>query len=164
LYIASPLRAFDNELGGQAPVGYWVLMGFAADGRTKLGSAPCLQRRLRDPAGQSPDTAVSKGDFGFKMLTSSNPAEKTKKLTAEIASGRRAIRAIIGLFFQDGLTGSAWVDQALYTALPLRAFENELGMQAPGGLWDPAASPRIAAPRTLRTGARRRSSTAALPC
>ena len=46
--------------------------------------------------------------------------------------------AIIGMFFQDGLTGSAWGDWALYTASPLRAFENELGVQAPVGFWDPA--------------------------
>ena len=31
---------------------------------------------------------------------------------------------------QDGLTGSAWGDWASYTASPLRAFENELGVQA----------------------------------
>ena len=41
--------------------------------------------------------------------------------------------AIIGMFFQDGLTGSAWGDWALYTASPLRAFESELGVQAPVG-------------------------------
>merc|ERR1712203_904238 len=46
--------------------------------------------------------------------------------------------AIIGMFFQDGLTGSAWGDWALYTDSPLRAFENELGVQDPVGFWDPA--------------------------
>ena len=45
--------------------------------------------------------------------------------------------AIIGMFFQDGLTGSAWGDWANYTESPLRAFENELGVQAPAGFWDP---------------------------
>merc|ERR1712113_190131 len=69
---------------------------------------------------QSPDTAAAKGDFGFKVLTSSDPAEKTKKLAAEIANGRLAMMAIIGMFFQDGLTGSAWGDWANYTASPLR--------------------------------------------
>jgi hypothetical protein len=67
------------------------------------------------------------------------------------------------MFFQDSLTGSAWGDWALFTASPRRTFENELDMQAPGGLWDPAASPRVAAPRTLRAAARRRSSAAASP-
>jgi hypothetical protein len=40
--------------------------------------------------------------------------------------------------WQDGLTGSAWGDWANYTDSPLRAFENELGVQAPVGFWDPA--------------------------
>jgi len=86
---------------------------------------------------QSPGTPGAKGDFGFKVLTSSDPAEKEKKLAAEIANGRLAMMAIIGMFFQDGLTGSAWGDWALYTASPLRAFENELGVQPPVGFWDP---------------------------
>merc|ERR1712159_806849 len=77
------------------------------------------------------------GDFGFKVLTASDPAEKAKKLAAEIANGRLAMMAIIGMFFQDGLTGSAWGDWALYTDSPLRAFENELGVQPPVGFWDP---------------------------
>merc|ERR1712187_522558 len=72
------------------------------------------------------------------MGTSDDPAEKTKKLSAELANGRLAMMAIIGMFFQDGLTGSAWGDWALYTDSPLRAFESELGVQAPGGFWDPA--------------------------
>jgi len=58
-------------------------------------------------------------------------------LSAELANGRLAMMAIIGMFFQDGLTGSAWGDWALYTASPLRAFENELGVQDPVGFWDP---------------------------
>eukprot|EP00403_Amphidinium_massartii_P015312 CAMPEP_0178428768 /NCGR_PEP_ID=MMETSP0689_2-20121128/30453_1 /TAXON_ID=160604 /ORGANISM="Amphidinium massartii, Strain CS-259" /LENGTH=79 /DNA_ID=CAMNT_0020050561 /DNA_START=1 /DNA_END=237 /DNA_ORIENTATION=+ len=41
------------------------------------------------------------------------------------------------MFFQDGLTGSAWGDWASYTASPLRAFESERGVQAPVGYWDP---------------------------
>ncbi|OLP82416.1 Fucoxanthin-chlorophyll a-c binding protein F, chloroplastic [Symbiodinium microadriaticum] len=86
---------------------------------------------------QSPGTPAAAGDFGFKVLTSSDPAEKTKKLSAELANGRLAMMAIIGMFFQDGLTGSAWGDWANYTASPLRAFENELGAQAPVGFFDP---------------------------
>ena len=78
---------------------------------------------------QSAGSPGSAGDFGWKVLTSADPAEKTKKLSAEIANGRLAMAAIIGMFFQDGLTGSAWGDWALYTDSPLRAFENELGVQ-----------------------------------
>merc|ERR1712061_824376 len=62
---------------------------------------------------------------------------KTRKLNAEITNGRLAMMAIIGMFYQDGLTGSAWGDWSLYTDSPLRAFESELGVQAPVGYWDP---------------------------
>ncbi|CAK0853233.1 unnamed protein product [Prorocentrum cordatum] len=87
---------------------------------------------------QSAGTPAAKGDFGWKVLTASDPTERQKKLAAEIANGRLAMVAIIGMFFQDGLTGSAWGDWALYTDSPLRAFESELGAMAPFGFWDPA--------------------------
>ncbi|CAL1143129.1 unnamed protein product [Cladocopium goreaui] len=198
-YTASPLRAFENELGVQAPVGFWDPAGFTADGSVEdfkrrrateikhgrismlatMGYitpeitgkfpgylSPSAGLKFADvpnglaaiskvPAAgwgqilaymafcevsqeQTPGSAAYAGDFGFKVLTSSDPAEKTKKLNAEIANGRLAMMAIIGMFFQDGLTGSAWGDWANYTASPLRAFENELGVQAPVGFWDPA--------------------------
>ena len=57
--------------------------------------------------------------------------EKTKKLHAEIANGRLAMVSIIGTFIQDGLTGSAWGDGAIYVDSPPRALENELGAQPP---------------------------------
>merc|ERR1712038_609087 len=59
--------------------------------------------------------------FGFCEFSGGFEEEKTKKLSAEIANGRLAMVAIIGMFFQDGLTGSAWGDWALYTDSPLRA-------------------------------------------
>jgi len=77
------------------------------------------------------------GDFNFKVLTSDDPEVVKKKLNAELANGRLAMMAIIGMFFQDGLTGSAWGDWANYTESPLRAFETELGVQAPVGFFDP---------------------------
>merc|ERR1712127_444073 len=69
---------------------------------------------------------------GFK-----DPESCKKKLNAELANGRLAMMAIIGMFFQDGCTGSAWGDWSLYTESPLRAFESEIGVQAPVGYWDP---------------------------
>ena len=50
---------------------------------------------------QSPGTPAAAGDFGFKVLTASDPAEKTKKLSAELANGRLAMMAIIGMFFHS---------------------------------------------------------------
>merc|ERR1712190_426664 len=183
LYTDSPLRAFENELGAQAPLGFWDPLGFTSD-----GSAENFKRRRSTeikhgrvsmlatmgyitpelvgklPGYLSPSqglkyedipnglAAISKvpaagwaqmvaycafvevqgmeqngpggdegtpGDFGFKVLTSSDPEEKQKKLAAELANDRLAMMAIIGVFFQDGLTGSAWGDWALYTASPL---------------------------------------------
>ena len=51
---------------------------------------------------QTPGTDAYAGDFGFKVLTAADPAEKTKKLNAEIANGRLAMMAIVGMFFQAG--------------------------------------------------------------
>merc|ERR1719296_578487 len=77
------------------------------------------------------------GDLGWKAITSSDPETLKKKLNAELANGRLAMMAIMGMLFQDGLTGSAWGDWANYTDSPLRVFENETGVQAPLGYWDP---------------------------
>jgi len=65
----------------------------------------------------------SGADKGWKppLLATDDPALLKKRLNAEIANGRLAMMAIIGMFFQDGLTGSAWGDWALYTDSPLRA-------------------------------------------
>ena len=52
---------------------------------------------------QTPGSAAYAGDFGFKVLTASDPAEKTKKLNAEIANGRLAMMAIIGMCFPAGM-------------------------------------------------------------
>merc|ERR1712210_178773 len=216
-YTASPLRAFESELGVQDPVGFWDPLGF-----TKDGDVSSFQRRRsvelkhgrvsmlatmgyitpevtgKFPGYLSPSSglkfadipnglaAISKvpalgwaqivayagfcelsagsddwktgtpGDYGFKVLTSSDPAEKTKKLSAEIANGRLAMMAIIGMFFQDGLTGSAWGDWSLYEASPLRAeaedappppppFDpsKQLGAMAPLGYFDPAGFSKV---------------------
>ncbi|CAE7946324.1 FCPF, partial [Symbiodinium sp. KB8] len=80
------------------------------------------------------------GDFGWYVLTSADAEEKKKKLNAELANGRLAMMAIIGMFYQDGLTGSAWGDWANYTESPLRAapdFTQELGVTPPLGFFDP---------------------------
>jgi len=195
-YTDSPLRAFENELGAQEPLGFWDPLGLSADGDlatfTRRRESEIKHGRIsmlatmgyitpeltgKFPGYISPSAelqyadipnglgAISKvpalgwgqivlycaaveaaganrrgeapGDFGWKVLTSDDPEQKRKKLAAELANGRLAMMAIIGMFFQDGLTGSAWGDWANYTDSPLRAFENELGVQAPFGFWDP---------------------------
>ena len=58
---------------------------------------------------QSAGTPAAAGDFGCKLITSTDPEVKKTKLNAELANGRLAMMAIIGMFFQGGLTGSGWV-------------------------------------------------------
>ena len=76
---------------------------------------------------QTPGSAAYAGDFGFKVLTASDPAEKTKKLNAEIANGRLAMMAIIGMFFQAGIGVCA--DIACYNSTrkktPRRVWQKE---------------------------------------
>jgi len=55
------------------------------------------------------------GDFGWLTQYYSDT-----RRNAELANGRLAMMAIVGMIAQDGLTGSAWGDWALYTASPLR--------------------------------------------
>ena len=75
--------------------------------------------------------------YGLNVLTANGLDKATKKLRAEIANGRLAMVASIGMLFQDGLTGSAWGDWSFYAGSPLRAFESELSVQAPEGFWVP---------------------------
>merc|ERR1711894_644041 len=212
----SPLRAFENELGVQAPVGFWDPAGLAADGNldnfkrrreteikhgriSMLATMGYITPELtgKFPGYLSPSVglkfadipnglaAVSKvpavgwiqiviygglceasgwnqrgeapGDFQWKppLLATDDPELKTKRLNAELANGRLAMMAIIGMFFQDGFTGSAWGDWANYTDSPLRAFENELGVQAPVGYFDPLGLSKDGNAETFR---RRRES------
>jgi len=176
------LKAFETELGVQAPLGFWDPLGMSKDGdvetfkrrretEIKHGRVSMIAtigyivpEFFKFPGNLSPSkgiafsdvpnglSALSKvpgagwcqivifaglqevnfgfgaykkgaapGEYGWKMITSSDPAVKTRKLSAELANGRLAMMAIIGMFYQDGLTGSAWGDWALYTDSPLRA-------------------------------------------
>ncbi|CAK9016325.1 unnamed protein product [Durusdinium trenchii] len=83
-----------------------------------------------------------------------DPETRKSKLAAELANGRLAMMAIIGMFFQDGLTGSAWGDWSLYTASPLRAGEEaptpppfdpakQVGAMEPLGFFDPAGFSKV---------------------
>merc|ERR1712032_1573813 len=92
------------------------------------------------PFGDNADPNRKPGELGWRPigLYTTDADVRQRRLNAEIANGRLAMMAIIGMFFQDGLTGSAWGDWANYTDSPLRAFESELGVQPPVGFWDPA--------------------------
>jgi light-harvesting complex I chlorophyll a/b binding protein 1 len=100
------------------------------------------------------------GNYGVGFPTFlgkvADPAERAKKLSAELANGRLAMMAIIGMFFQDGLTGSAWGDWALYTDSPLRAADakaavppppfqpsQQIGVSDPLGFFDPAGFSKV---------------------
>jgi len=194
--------AFENELGVQAPVGFWDPIGFTADGDVeafkrrratelkhgRISMLACMGYMTPEIIGKfpgylSPSTglkyadipnglgAISKvpwegwfqmvfyclfveyksgfgkdwkegtpGDLGWKMLTAADPAEKQRKLQAEIANSRLAMTAIMAMFFQNGTVGSTgpemWIGKAPVPGSAW-AFENELGVQAPVGFWDP---------------------------
>ena len=115
LFTASPLRAFDNELGVQAPVGFGDPAGFTAE-----------------------------GDY-------ENFAKQTSW-------------QFIGMFLQDGLTGSACGACALYTASPLRAFDNELGVRGQLVSVILLASRLMETTRISPAAARRSGNMAASPC
>merc|ERR550514_1121981 len=122
-------------------------------GKSTDGRGPRALGQMKDSTegGEPGNYGIGFPNFVGKV---DDPESRKSKLAAELANGRLAMVSIIGMFFQDGLTGSAWGDWALYTASPLRAFENELGVQAPVGFWDPAG---FTADGNVEDFARRRS-------
>ena len=161
------MMAFENELGVQAPVGFWDPAGLSSDGsvenfkrrrQTELKHgrismlatmgyitpeitgkfpgylSPSAGLKFADvpnglaaiskvPAAgwgqilaymafcevsqdQSAGTPAAAGDFGWKLITSTDPEVKKTKLNAELANGRLAMMAIIGMFFQ--VMGVGW--------------------------------------------------------
>ena len=75
------------------------------------------------------------GDDGLRVRSSGDMAERSKYFAAQIAYGRIVLIAIVGIYFQDGRTGSAYSVWALFTGSPLRAFLREAGVQALAGSW-----------------------------
>merc|ERR1719158_160400 len=62
-----------------------------------------------------------------------DPEARKRSLNSELANGRLAMMAIAGMLVQNGLFGTTGAKMWL----PGGAYENELGVQAPTGLWDP---------------------------
>merc|ERR1711862_99021 len=80
-------------------------------------SASCL---VEDPA-RPPGDLEACGTLGVPLGRSlPDGEEKFRRLSAELANGRLAMFSIMGMLFQDGLTGGAWGDWALYQGSPLR--------------------------------------------
>lgn len=179
------LKAFEQELGVQPPVGYWDPCGLSKDGdltnfnrrrtvelkHSRVCMLACLGYMLPEyykwPGLCSPSQKIAFQDIpnglaamskipgagwaqivlflgfvetGFYPSNPNRPPgdyenggvlgvpngstlvtgdDKTRRLSAELANGRLAMFAIIGMFFQDGLTGSAWGSWANY-ASPMR--------------------------------------------
>eukprot|EP00434_Breviolum_minutum_P000798 symbB.v1.2.000704.t1/scaffold40.1/size395337/8 len=118
-------------------LGWLQIVGFA--GIVELN---IYNEQVNDEPGNYGAGFLGLRSVGFMNAGIADPELRKKKLNAELANGRLAMFAIIGMFFQDGLTGSAWGDWSLYTDSPLRAFEEELGVQAPVGFWDPVGYTR----------------------
>ena len=59
--------------------------------------------------------AGTPGDYGWKVLTATDPVERRRKLNAELANGRLAMVAIMAMLFQNGLAGTTgpemWLPQ-----------------------------------------------------
>eukprot|EP00438_Fugacium_kawagutii_P010401 Skav220401 [mRNA] locus=scaffold639:382839:383905:- [translate_table: standard] len=89
-YTASPLRAFENELGAQVPLAGWIqIFGYAAYCEISAGYDADITKR-------------TPGDMGWNppIFSGNDPETKTRRLNAELANGRLAMMAIIGMFFQ----------------------------------------------------------------
>jgi len=117
------------------PNGMAALYKIPAEGWAQMGVFVAFLELhpMRQQAGRAP------GDFpGFGWLGHpgaghiEDPAKKERALNSEINNGRLAMVAITGMVFQNAVTGTTGPDM-----WGLGAFENELGVQAPVGFWDP---------------------------
>jgi len=127
--IPNGLAAF-NKVPAAGIAQYFIFAGFL-----ELYAA---KQDPRDPPGK-----LSGNDEGFgptqygrlglpKTGGISDPAAKAKSLNSELANGRLAMVAVIGMIFQNGVTGTTGSEM-----WGLGAFESELGVQAPLGFFDP---------------------------
>jgi len=102
---------------------------------------------LRQEADRIPGDAPGCGKLGIpwfwvagKPGSTCDPSASERSLNAEINNGRLAMVAITGMVSQNGFLGTTGPEMWLPSSAqaPLRAFEDELGVQPPTGFWDPA--------------------------
>jgi len=202
------VRAFEDELGVQPPVGYWDPMGLAKDGdvgefrrrreaELKNGRvamfatmgyivpeyykfpgylSPSADLKFADvPNGLAAIKAVpvegwcqwlalcgfyelcvnvpkdpaepgnyGRGRLGFTGVSIEDPAARKRSLNSELANGRLAMVAIMGMIFQNGFMGTTGPEMwspAAASSTELRAGPKILegtGGPFPNDCWDPA--------------------------
>ncbi|CAK0833012.1 unnamed protein product [Prorocentrum cordatum] len=89
---------------------------------------------LRQDGSRAPGDFENVGRLGVPYAEGEQDPEARKRaLNSELANGRLAMVAFMGMLFQNGTFGSTGPEMWL----PSSAFENELGVQAPVGYWDP---------------------------
>jgi len=119
--VPNGLAAF-SKVSGAGWVQMFLFCGFmeVANARQDPANPPGMLTGYDGPFGKG----VEFGRLGiFRGDRIADPVAKKRGLNAEIANGRLAMMAIIGMFFQDGLTGSAWGDWSSYVDSPLRAVK-----------------------------------------
>ena len=99
----------------------------------------CYEFCVNTPVDAAEPGNYGKGRFGYGNMVLGITAEpmqdaeaRKRALNSELANGRLAMMAILGLWVQDGLFGTPY---GLYTGSS--AFENELGVQPPCRLLGP---------------------------
>jgi len=83
---------------------------------------------------RAPGDFTNAGALGVPFAEGIVDSERRKRsLSAELANGRLAMVAIMGMMFQNGWIGTTGPDMWI----PASAFEGELGVQPPVGYFDP---------------------------
>ena len=89
---------------------------------------------FRQSKDRAPGDFENVGNLGVPFAEGvADPEARKRGLNSELANGRLAMVAIMGMIFQNGTFGTTGPEMWL----PGSAFEKELGVQAPVGYFDP---------------------------